>query len=78
MKHFRSYLSLILLLISFSICSQNYELGKVTVQELEEKEHPVEKDAAAAVLFTVGSTNVLYQPIAAPIRCVRKVAPNIS
>ncbi|WKK57673.1 fimbrillin family protein [Sphingobacterium sp. BN32] len=28
--------------------------------------------------FTVGSTNVLYQPIAAPIRCVRKVAPNIS
>jgi transglutaminase-like putative cysteine protease len=60
MKHFRSYLSLTLVLISFSICSQNYELGKVTVQELEEKEHPVEKDAAAAVLFTVGSTNFEY------------------
>ncbi|WP_396176403.1 DUF3857 domain-containing protein, partial [Flavobacterium sp.] len=60
MKHYRSYLSLTLVLISFSICSQNYELGKVTVQELEEKEHPVEKDAAAAVLFTVGSTNFEY------------------
>ena len=36
--------------------SQSYELGKVTLAELEEKEHPVEKDAEAAVLFNIGKT----------------------
>lgn len=36
--------------------SQSYELGKVTVAELEEKEHPMEKDAEAAVLFDIGKT----------------------
>ena len=36
--------------------SQSYELGKVTLAELEEKEHPVEKDAEAAVLFDIGRT----------------------
>lgn len=36
--------------------AQSYDLGKVTVAELEEKEHPVEKDAEAAVLFDIGRT----------------------
>ena len=36
--------------------SQSYELGKVTLAELEEKEHPVEKDAEAAFLFDIGRT----------------------
>lgn len=60
MKTFKTYLSLFLVLISFSIFSQNYELGKVTVQELEEKEHPVEKDAEAAILYSKGETYMDY------------------
>lgn len=60
MKTFKTYLSLFLVLISFSIFSQNYELGKVTVQELEEKEHPVEKDAEAAILYSKGESYIDY------------------
>ncbi len=42
--------------ISFSGLSQSYDLGKVTVAELQEKEHPVEKNAEAAVLFDIGKS----------------------
>lgn len=44
------------ILFSMTCFSQSYELGKVTVAELEEKEHPMEKDAEAAVLFDIGKT----------------------
>ncbi len=44
------------LFISFSGLSQSYDLGKVTVAELQEKEHPVEKNAEAAVLFDIGKS----------------------
>ena len=44
------------ILFSMTCFSQSYELGKVTLAELEEKEHPVEKDAEAAVLFNIGKT----------------------
>ena len=44
------------ILFSMTCFSQSYELGKVTLAELEEKEHPVEKDAEAAVLFDIGRT----------------------
>lgn len=60
MKLIKTYLSFLLLVISFPIFSQNYELGKVTVQELEEKEHPIEKDAEAAVLFNNGISYIAY------------------
>ncbi|UPQ77862.1 DUF3857 domain-containing protein [Flavobacterium azooxidireducens] len=48
------------IIFSLSCFSQSYELGKVTVTELEEKEHPTEKDAEAAVLFDVGRTYFSY------------------
>lgn len=44
------------MLFSLSCFCQTYELGKVTVAELEEKEHPTEKDAEAAVVFDIGRT----------------------
>ena len=60
MKSLKTYLNIVLLLVAFQAFTQNYELGKVTIQELEEKEHPIEKDAAAAVLFTIGTTTFEY------------------
>ena len=36
--------------------SQKYELGEVTVEELEEKYHPIDSSASAAVLFKTGNT----------------------
>lgn len=40
--------------------AQNYELGKVTVDELQEKIHPADSSAAAAVLFKKGKTVFTY------------------
>lgn len=48
------------ILFSLSCFSQTHELGKVTVAELEEKEHPIEKDAAAAVLFDIGRSYFVF------------------
>ncbi|GGD20535.1 transglutaminase domain-containing protein [Flavobacterium orientale] len=53
------------IVLFFLICNtvskaQNFDLGKVTVKELEEKEHPTEKDAEAAVLFNIGKTFFEY------------------
>lgn len=41
----------ILFFIVFQINSQNYKFGKVSEEEVLQKEHPVKKDANAAVLF---------------------------
>lgn len=47
---------LLLLILSFSGYSQKYELGKVTVAELQQKRHPNDTAANAAVIFKVGRT----------------------
>lgn len=57
MKHLFS--TLFLLSITFSH-SQNHELGKVTLQELQEKVCPSDSSAVAAVLFNVGKTSFEY------------------
>ncbi len=43
-----------------NIYAQKYELGKVTVEELEEKIHPIDSAAPAAILFKVGKTVFNY------------------
>ena len=48
------------LLFIFFACSikglaQNFELGKVTIAELQEKRHPKDSTANAAILFKTGS-----------------------
>lgn len=40
--------------------SQNYELGKVTLDELKEKRHPLDTSAVAAVLFEKGKSHIEY------------------
>lgn len=40
--------------------AQEFKLGKVSVAELEEKEHPKDPSASAAILFKVGETRFDY------------------
>lgn len=52
-------IGILLLVFSFAnINAQKFELGKITIAELEEKEHPKDSSAVAAVLFQTG--NVRY------------------
>ncbi len=46
--------SLLILLFWGSIQAQNFELGKVSIAELQEKEHPIDPTAPAAILFEKG------------------------
>jgi len=55
------YLFYTLFLVSTTFSySQDHELGKVTLQELQEKVCPTDSSAVAAVLFNVGKTSFEY------------------
>jgi transglutaminase-like putative cysteine protease len=49
-------LIIIIGLITSNLFSQDYKLGKVTVEELKEKRHPIDSSAAAAILFKKGDS----------------------
>jgi hypothetical protein len=53
---------LLILAILFSLngFAQKYELGKVTIDELQEKVFPKDTSAVAAILFNVGETKIEY------------------
>ena len=54
-------LQLIALLVSgVPAFAQQYELGEVTKEELEQKTHPTETSAGAAILFSKGTTYMVY------------------
>jgi len=53
-------LILLITFISVTVSAQKYELGKVTIDELKEKQHSVDTSAAAAVLFKKGVTTFDY------------------
>ena len=54
-------LFVLLLLVSFSkINAQNFELGKVSIEELQEKVHPTDTAAVAAILFEKGDVDFEY------------------
>jgi len=57
---FSSSVFIIFFLFIAKVQSQNYELGKVTIAELEEKVHPKDSSAPAAVLFRKGRTFFTY------------------
>ena len=55
-------LAFVLFFIFFysNINAQEFKLGKVSVAELEEKEHPKDPSAVAAILFSKGEAKVEY------------------
>jgi hypothetical protein len=58
---FQQKLLLIALTVLFTqVQAQKFELGKVSIAELEEKEHPRDPSAAAAVLFEKGKVTYEY------------------
>lgn len=54
------FLLFIFFLWSSKSIAQNFELGKVTIAELQEKRHPKDSTANAAVLFKKGEVNFQY------------------
>lgn len=56
----RFYTVVFLLFLAFKINAQNYELGKVTVAELQEKVNKSDTTAPAAILFKKGRTFFTY------------------
>lgn len=57
--------------------AQIYELGKVSKEELEEKIHPIESDAVAAVLYEKGSTKLEYSDSDGDFRLVTEIEVRI-
>jgi hypothetical protein len=56
----RCFLIIIIILSLQNGYGQKFELGKVSVSELEEKAHPLDSSAAAAVLYNKKKTSVIY------------------
>ena len=53
-------LVVLILLVGFAAHAQKYELGSVTKEELEEKTHPLEPSAGAAILHSKGLSRMVY------------------
>ena len=60
MRNFKAVLGLLILFSFIKINAQNFELGKVSIAELKEKQHPKDTSAVAAVLFKNGKTSFDY------------------
>lgn len=54
------FFSLLLLLIVSVVSAQEFKLGKVSIAELEQNNHPIDSSAAAAILYKKGSTRFIY------------------
>ncbi len=51
---------IVLMVVVLNATAQKHELGAVTVAELEQKFHPTDKDAEAAILYEKGVTRMEY------------------
>lgn len=60
MKITKFFISSFVLLINLTCLAQNFELGKVSIAELEEKHHPKDTSAVASILFKKGKTSFEY------------------
>ena len=61
MKYFEVGIVLFFFLYFSKIEAQNLEYGKVTKEELQEKVHPLDSTAAAAIIFKKGRTYYTYR-----------------
>jgi len=60
MKFIKSFFVSILLLLISNVTAQEFKLGKVSVAELEEKFHPKDTTAVAAILYKKGISKIEY------------------
>ncbi|HQE34338.1 MAG TPA: hypothetical protein PLQ70_06680, partial [Flavobacterium alvei] len=57
----KTYVQLFILFFVFSFANaQEFKLGKVSIAELEEKQHPKDPSAVAAILFKKGEVKFEY------------------
>ncbi|UWY28851.1 DUF3857 domain-containing protein [Flavobacterium sp. TR2] len=62
MKIIKLSLLFVILLITPKAVSQEFKLGKVSIAELEQKSHPKDSTAVAAILYKRGTARVEYDP----------------
>jgi hypothetical protein len=60
MINFKIFFGLLLLFLGLHTNAQNFELGKVSITELKEKQHPSDTGAVAAILFKNGKSSFDY------------------
>lgn len=60
MKSIKFLTFLIVLLCVSKVMAQEFKLGKVSIAELEQKVHPKDSSAAAAILYKKGRTSIQY------------------
>jgi hypothetical protein len=60
MKFIKLFSLTILLLFISKVAAQEFKLGKVSIAELEQKLHPKDSSAAAAILYKKGKTKIEY------------------
>ncbi|KAF2341320.1 DUF3857 domain-containing protein [Flavobacterium tistrianum] len=62
MKIIKLFSLTVILLIASKAMSQEFKLGKVSIAELEQKVHPKDSAAAAAILYKKGTARIEYDP----------------
>ncbi len=56
--YFKSTITCIILFLCSQVFAQEFKLGKVSREELEQKSHPEDPDASAAILYKKGVTTI--------------------
>jgi len=60
MKNIKFFSLTLIFLIATTALSQEFKLGKVSIEELQQKRHPKDTTASAAVLYEKGKTKIEY------------------
>jgi transglutaminase-like putative cysteine protease len=60
MQNVKTYFLCFFVFVTMSTIAQEFKLGKVSIAELEQKTHPKDTAAVAAILFKTGSTKFEY------------------